>query len=113
MPLLDPKTWQDRSLAGPAHTVTEPATGDALGTVTLAAPEDVGAAARAARAAQGAWARAPHFQRAQVLRRAGDLFTEHADDLRLGHLHTADGGGRDTQDAGGLLTLQSGTFPQV
>ncbi|MER6070358.1 benzaldehyde dehydrogenase [Streptomyces sp. NPDC001817] len=82
MPLLDPKTWQDRSLAGPAHTVTEPATGDALGTVTLAAPEDVGDAAQAARAAQSAWARAPHFQRAQVLRRAGDLFTEHAGELR-------------------------------
>ncbi|MEV6118033.1 aldehyde dehydrogenase family protein [Streptomyces sp. NPDC052109] len=82
MPLLDPKTWQDRGLTGPVHTVTEPATGDALGSVTLAAPEDVGAAARTARAAQPAWARAPHFQRAHVLRRAGDLFTEHADELR-------------------------------
>ncbi|MGC3004304.1 hypothetical protein ACPF8X_39485, partial [Streptomyces sp. G35A] len=26
MPLLDPTTWQSRELAGPAYTVTEPAT---------------------------------------------------------------------------------------
>ncbi|MFG3200515.1 aldehyde dehydrogenase family protein [Streptomyces sp. NPDC048192] len=82
MPLLDPKAWQARSLTGPAHTVTEPATGEALGTVALAAPDDVAGAARAARAAQAGWARTPHFQRAQVLRRAGDLFREHADELR-------------------------------
>ncbi|MEU1402816.1 aldehyde dehydrogenase family protein [Streptomyces sp. NPDC005728] len=82
MPLLDPKSWQPRTPAGPEYTVTEPATGDALGTLALAAPEDVAPAARAARAAQQDWARAPHFVRAQVLRRAGDLFTEHADELR-------------------------------
>ncbi|MGW2685539.1 benzaldehyde dehydrogenase [Streptomyces sp. NPDC001414] len=82
MPLLDPKTWQASTLSGPRYTVTEPATGDALGTVTLAAPDDVSPAAEAARAAQHAWARTPHFARARVLRRAGDLFTEHADELR-------------------------------
>ncbi|MBC2908086.1 aldehyde dehydrogenase family protein [Streptomyces cupreus] len=82
MSLLDPKSWQPRPLAGPEHTVTEPATGDALGTVTLAAPEDVAPAAEAARAAQAEWARLPHFVRAGVLRRAGDLFTAHADELR-------------------------------
>ncbi|MFI1366509.1 aldehyde dehydrogenase family protein [Streptomyces griseochromogenes] len=83
MPLLDPnpKSWQTRTPAGPEYTVTEPATGEALGTLTLAGPEDVAPAARAARAAQPAWARAPHFARAQVLRRAGDLFTEHAGEL--------------------------------
>lgn len=31
----------------------------------------------------------------------------------LGHLHAADGGGGDTEDAGGLLALQPGAFPQV
>ncbi|MGW7256591.1 benzaldehyde dehydrogenase [Streptomyces sp. NPDC054834] len=85
MPLLEPRTWQSvnsRVLRGIQHTVTEPATGDPLGTVVLAAPEDVEAAARAARTAQREWARAPHFVRAQVLRRAGDLFTEHAEELR-------------------------------
>ncbi|MEU9736764.1 aldehyde dehydrogenase family protein [Streptomyces sp. NPDC048002] len=82
MPLLDPKSWQPRPLAGGEHTVTEPATGEALGTVALAAAEDVAPAAEAARAAQAAWARLPHFVRAGVLRRAGDLFTAHADELR-------------------------------
>ncbi|GGI98085.1 aldehyde dehydrogenase family protein [Streptomyces brasiliensis] len=82
MPLLDPKTWQSRALSGPEYTVIEPATGEALGTVTLAAPEDVHSAARDARAAQRAWALAPHFARAAVLRRAGDLFAAQAGELR-------------------------------
>ena len=85
MSLLEPKTWQSghpRPLSGPEYTVTEPATGEALGTVTLAAAEDVAPAAEIARAAQREWARAPHFVRAAVLRKAGDLFTAHADELR-------------------------------
>ncbi|MFI8191843.1 aldehyde dehydrogenase family protein [Streptomyces sp. NPDC085946] len=82
MPLLDPRTWQPRALAGREHTVIEPATGGPLGTLTLAAAEDVDAAAAAAAAAQAEWARVPHFARARVLRRAGDLFTAHAGELR-------------------------------
>ncbi|MET7985786.1 benzaldehyde dehydrogenase [Streptomyces sp. NPDC005281] len=82
MPLLDPTTWQSRPLRGDEYTVTEPATGEGLGTLTLAAAEDVATAARTARAAQSEWARAPHFVRAAVLRRAGDLFAAHADELR-------------------------------
>ncbi|OIJ66499.1 aldehyde dehydrogenase family protein [Streptomyces mangrovisoli] len=85
MSLLEPKTWQagrPGPLSGPEYTVTEPATGEALGTVTLAGGEDVALAARAGRAAQHAWARAPHFARAAVLRKAGDLFAAHAAELR-------------------------------
>ncbi|MFF4507934.1 aldehyde dehydrogenase family protein [Streptomyces sp. NPDC001401] len=82
MPLLDPKTWQSRPLSGPEYAVTEPATGDTLATVTLASAEDVGTAAEAARSAQAEWARVPHFVRAGVLRKAGDLFAAHADELR-------------------------------
>ncbi|WP_340374314.1 benzaldehyde dehydrogenase [Streptomyces sp. SS7] len=85
MSLLDPQTWQtaqSRALSGPRHTVTEPATGAPLGTVVLASAADVAPAAEAARAAQGEWARLPHFVRAGVLRRAGDLFAAHADELR-------------------------------
>ncbi|MEU5248838.1 aldehyde dehydrogenase family protein, partial [Streptomyces asoensis] len=70
MPLLDPQNWQSRTLSGPRYTVTEPATGDALGTVFLAGAEDVRPAAEAARAAQAEWARLPHFVRAGVLRKA-------------------------------------------
>ncbi|MET9057938.1 benzaldehyde dehydrogenase [Streptomyces antibioticus] len=85
MPLLDPHTWQtssSRPLTGSEYAVTEPATSERLGTVVLAAPEDVAPAAEAARAAQTEWARLPHFVRAGVLRKAGDLFAAHADELR-------------------------------
>ncbi|WP_406335117.1 aldehyde dehydrogenase family protein [Streptomyces sp. NBC_00203] len=82
MPLLDPTTWQSRTLSGGEYTVTEPATGEPLGAVTLAAAEDVATAARTARAAQAEWAKAPHFVRAAVLRKAGDLFAAHAGELR-------------------------------
>lgn len=82
MPLLDPKTWQPVRLSGGESDVVEPATGETLGRVTLATPDDVGTAARTAGAVQTAWARTPHFVRAAVLRRAGDLFAAHADELR-------------------------------
>ncbi|MEU9099868.1 benzaldehyde dehydrogenase [Streptomyces sp. NPDC048361] len=82
MTLLDPKTWQPTPLLGGEREVVEPATGDSLGFVTLAAEQDVTAAARCAAAAQTAWAGTPHFARAAVLRRAGDLFAQHADELR-------------------------------
>ena len=82
MPLLDPKIWQSRPLSGPEYPVTEPATGDQLATVTLAAAEDIRPAVQAAGTAQTEWARVPHFVRAAVLRRAGDLFAAHAEELR-------------------------------
>ncbi|MER6015241.1 aldehyde dehydrogenase family protein [Streptomyces bluensis] len=82
MPLLDPKTWQSRTLSGGEYAVTEPATGETLATVTLSSADDVATATGQARAAQAEWARTPHFVRAGVLRRAGDLFTAHAEELR-------------------------------
>ncbi|MFE3741800.1 benzaldehyde dehydrogenase [Streptomyces sp. NPDC059134] len=82
MTLLDPKTWQPAGLSGGESAVVEPATGDVLGTVALASPEDVAAAAETAGAAQRAWSATPHLVRAGVLRRAGDLFAAHADELR-------------------------------
>src|SRR3954453_14609126 len=82
MSLLDPKSWQPHPLSGPEYAVTEPATGDTLATVTLAGAEDMERSAAAARAAQTEWARPPLFVRAGVLRKAGDLFSAHADELR-------------------------------
>ncbi|MFD4866455.1 aldehyde dehydrogenase family protein [Streptomyces sp. NPDC058412] len=83
MPLLDPTLWQDGpTLTGGAAPVVEPATGRTLATLDLAAPADVAEAAVRARAAQHDWARATHLERAAVLRRAGDLFAAHADELR-------------------------------
>ncbi|MFF1337732.1 aldehyde dehydrogenase family protein [Streptomyces sp. NPDC058290] len=83
MPLLEPTLWQDgTTLTGGSAPVVEPATGLALATVELAAPADVSEAAVRARAAQEDWARAGHMERAAVLRRAGDLFAAHAEELR-------------------------------
>ncbi|MGX1885105.1 benzaldehyde dehydrogenase [Streptomyces sp. NPDC055287] len=82
MPLLDPSTWQPFRLSGGESDVVEPATGESLGRVTLAGADDIGTAARTAGVVQIAWARTPHFTRAAVLRRAGDLFAAHADELR-------------------------------
>ncbi|WP_438310202.1 aldehyde dehydrogenase family protein [Streptomyces sp. HUAS TT3] len=83
MPLLEPTLWQDGpTLTGGTAPVVEPATGRTLATVDLAAPADVAEAAARARAAQQDWGPAPHPERAAVLRRAGDLFTAHAAELR-------------------------------
>ncbi|MFD4243478.1 aldehyde dehydrogenase family protein [Streptomyces sp. NPDC058525] len=83
MPLLDPTLWQDGpALTGGDAPVVEPATGRTLATIGLAAPADVAEAAVRARAAQADWARATHPERAAVLRRAGDLFAAHAEELR-------------------------------
>ena len=49
-----------------------------------AAPDDVTAAAASAADAQLEWAALPHPQRAAVLRKAGDLFTQHAEELSAG-----------------------------
>lgn len=57
--------------------VTEPATGKELGSVGLADSEDVYRASEAAARAQHEWAATSPAERAAVLRRAGDLWTEH------------------------------------
>lgn len=69
-------TWTEGQ--GGKAAVIEPATGHSLGTVGLAAPQDVHRAADIAAAAQRDWAQTAPEERAAVLRRAGDLWTEHA-----------------------------------
>ncbi|MES4892382.1 aldehyde dehydrogenase family protein [Streptomyces sp. NPDC096012] len=87
MTLLDSDVWSKRFFsdgwrdATHEQPVTEPATGSQLGTVGLAAPEDVGRAAVRAAGAQRAWAATSPQARAAVLRRAGELFTEHAAEI--------------------------------
>ncbi|WP_018682919.1 benzaldehyde dehydrogenase [Actinokineospora enzanensis] len=73
-------SWTDGG--GGGYQAVEPATGQQLGEVGRATPADVRAAAERAGAAQRAWATAPHEQRAAVLRRAGDLLTEHAEEIK-------------------------------
>lgn len=88
MTLLDPQVWTDKALldgwaagGGGTSDVLEPATGLAIGSVGLADPADVLAAAERASRAQRIWAATPPSERAAVLRRAGDLFEQHAEEI--------------------------------
>jgi benzaldehyde dehydrogenase (NAD) len=71
--------WSDG--AGGTVAVDEPATGDELTRSGVASADDVLAAARSAQHAQREWAARPHAERAAVLRRAGDLFQQHAGEI--------------------------------
>ncbi|WP_194923544.1 benzaldehyde dehydrogenase [Catenulispora pinisilvae] len=88
MSLLDPAIWSGKAFTGGWTTmsggtapVVEPATGAELERIGLATAGDVTAAAERAARAQAAWARTPYTERAAVLRRAGDLFTRHAEEI--------------------------------
>jgi len=70
--------WRQGSAS---RRVIEPATGHVLGTVGIATAADVSDAAASAAEAQGPWASLPHTRRAAVLRRAGQLFAEKADEI--------------------------------
>jgi benzaldehyde dehydrogenase (NAD) len=58
-----------------------PATGETIATVGLAGPDDVRRAAESAARAQRDWAATPHPVRAAVLRRAGQLWEQHAEEI--------------------------------
>ncbi|MFG6503897.1 aldehyde dehydrogenase family protein [Microbacterium sp. P05] len=58
-----------------------PATGEVIATVGLASPVDVARAAASAALAQKTWAATPAGERAAVLRRAGQLWEQHADEI--------------------------------
>ncbi len=89
MGLLDSVDWQGNiykagawtSGRGGDYAVVEPATGQELGRMGLATAEDVAEAGQAATQAQKEWAALPHTARAAVLRRAGDLWAEHAEEI--------------------------------
>ncbi|GAB3933635.1 benzaldehyde dehydrogenase [Kribbella albertanoniae] len=72
-------SWQPGQ-AG-TYAVVEPATGGELGQMGRAGVDDVAEAGRAAAEAQRAWAALPHPARAAVMRRAGDLWQQHADEI--------------------------------
>ena len=89
MGLLDSVEWQGNVFKGGAWTegrggdyaVVEPATGDELGRIGQATAEDVAEAAAGAAGAQREWAATAAPARAAVLRQAGDLWAEHADEI--------------------------------
>jgi benzaldehyde dehydrogenase (NAD) len=78
--LWDGKIFVDRWIVGGGgvQDVVEPATGKRLGQVGLASVEDVAMASKSAAAAQADWAKVKPEERAAVLRRAGDLWEQHA-----------------------------------
>ncbi|RCW45897.1 benzaldehyde dehydrogenase (NAD+) [Halopolyspora algeriensis] len=89
MSMLDPEVWAGkihvngwRAGSGGSRSVTEPATGDSLGEIGVATAEDVYEASSKAAAAQQDWAGRKPAERAAVLRRAGELFEQHADEVK-------------------------------
>ncbi|HEY0870709.1 MAG TPA: aldehyde dehydrogenase family protein, partial [Acidothermaceae bacterium] len=89
-PLLAQDIWRGKifvggswapSARGATAAVIEPATGAELGSIGEAGADDVAVAAESAAAAQVAWAATPYPARAAVLRRAGDLWAEHAEEI--------------------------------
>lgn len=89
MSLLAKETWAGRIYlegwilgSGGAQPVVEPATADVIGTIGIATSADVQCAAARAAQAQREWARTPPSIRAAVMRTAGDLFAEHAQEIQ-------------------------------
>ncbi|WP_246278344.1 benzaldehyde dehydrogenase [Phytohabitans rumicis] len=86
---LEEATWRNRIFLGGAWTtgsggwlnVREPATDAVLGQVGLATADDLATAAESAAQAQREWAATPHPRRAAVLRRAAQLWSEHAEEI--------------------------------
>ena len=90
MTLLDPQIWTGKCYdggwfvpLGGERAVLEPATGTELGRVGLGNADDVARAGLRAAEAQRDWARESYEVRARVLRRAGDLWEEHAADVHM------------------------------
>lgn len=89
MGLLDSVDWEGKLFKGGEwvaghggdYAIVEPATGAELGRMGQATAEDVREAAAAAVKAQTEWAALPHMTRAAVLRKAGDLWQQHADEI--------------------------------
>ena len=88
MSLLESGTWQGKifsngwvTTSGGEYPVIEPATGEELGTLGAATPQDVEAAGQKAAHAQKAWAATGIEERARVLRKAGELWGQHSEEV--------------------------------
>jgi benzaldehyde dehydrogenase (NAD) len=90
MTLLDESRWRDKiyldggwtAASGGEYPVIEPATGAALGSLGKPTTADVDRAVQSAAAAQPGWATTPYPQRAAVLRKAGELWSQYADEIK-------------------------------
>jgi len=74
--------WRDAS-GGATLKVEDPSTGDVLGEVADATPEDAVSALDAAVEVQAEWAHHPPRERGEILRRAFELMNERAEELAL------------------------------
>jgi succinate-semialdehyde dehydrogenase / glutarate-semialdehyde dehydrogenase len=74
--------WRDAS-GGATLTVEDPSTGEAIGEVADATPDDATAALDACCAVQAEWAAHPPRERGEILRRAWEIISERADELAL------------------------------
>ena len=88
MSLFESTLWQSKVFLGGwtdgsdgAAPIIEPATGNELGRTGRASVDNVSQAAELAVAAQRGWAALPFTQRAAVLRRAGQLFVDNAEEI--------------------------------
>ncbi|MFC7402568.1 benzaldehyde dehydrogenase [Citricoccus sp. GCM10030269] len=88
MTLIDESVWTGKIFtdgwvngSGGTQPVLNPSTGETIGEIGFATPDDVYGAARKAAAAQKEWAALKPTERAAVLRRAGDLFQAHSEEL--------------------------------
>ncbi len=86
--LMTPQIWDGKihvgrwtTGAGGTQDVVEPATGGRLASIGVADAGDVHDAAQQAVEAQWEWARTAPAERAAVLRRAGDLWARHRDEI--------------------------------
>src|SRR3712207_2771674 len=89
MDFLERSRWESKVFttggwvpgSGGEYDAVEPATGARLARVGAATADDVHKAAEAAAQAQREWAGLPYDRRAEVLRRAAQLFVEHEDEI--------------------------------
>lgn len=95
------------SRATSLYTVTNPATGEILERLDQATDEAVGEAISLAHAAFLSWREVPAAERAARVRRAGELFAEHAE--QLAHIITTEMGKR-LSEARGELSIVADIF---
>jgi benzaldehyde dehydrogenase (NAD) len=97
MALIDESAWRGKIFlggwaagGGGDGPVTEPATGQEIGRIGMAAPADVTRAAQVAAAAQPGWAARPHTERSAILRKAAGLWLASAADIEPWGIAPAD-----------------------
>lgn len=112
MTFFEPSTWDGKLFSGgwrgsaQSAPVREPATGGQIGRYGVASVDDVAAAAAIAAKAQHEWELVPADEKAAIMRRAGDLFTERASVLQDWLMREAGSGGGKAAFEAGLVASE-------